>query len=426
MAVLLLALPLLGGTSAGLAADGGSGQANRVVFYTWWVSPSESAALRALADLFRAKYPGVTVATPAVPGNEGPRNLFPIVKGLVAANRAPEAFQMHAGYGAQPFFDAGLLSPIDALWETEGLEKVIPDKIQDLCKIEHHYYSIPIGVHRINVIWYNKPLLDRNGIDPKSLGTWDAFFKAADLLRTKGVRSPIQLGETWTGRLVFQGMVAGEGIETYQQWANGRLRSPDDPRILAAFTTFRRYLSYVNPDHAQLNWAAALKRIVDGEGAFYIMGDWANGEFRQAQKQYGKDYGAMPMPGTKDMYAVTIDTFLRPRSVANEMSSTRWLQVGASREGQDAFNALKGSISARSDADPSRYDAYQRSAIADLKSAKYIYPSLDSAVPYAFQAVLDTILTGFDSDRDVKKAAAAQGAASGRMSAKFLRAWKLS
>ena len=33
-----------------------------------------------------------------------------------------------------------------------------------------------------------------------------------------------------------------------------------------------------------------------------MMGDWANGEFRLAKLKYGKDYGAMPVPGTKGLY----------------------------------------------------------------------------------------------------------------------------
>jgi glucose/mannose transport system substrate-binding protein len=41
----------------------------------------------------------------------------------------------------------------------------------------------------------------------------------------------------------------------------------------------------------------------------------------------------------------------------------------ASVEGQQAFNTRKGSIPARSDADPADYPAYQRAAIADLQAA---------------------------------------------------------
>ena len=67
---------------------------------------------------------------------------------------------------------------------------------------------------------------------------------------------------------------------------------------------------------------------------------------------------------------------------------------GASREGQDAFNAAKGSISARADADVTKYDPYQRSAIADFKAA-VIYPNLTSSTHDAFKSRLDDVMTAF-------------------------------
>ena len=49
-----------------------------------------------------------------------------------------------------------------------------------------------------------------------------------------------------------------------------------------------------------------------------------------------------------------------------------WLKVCASKAGQDAFNPLKGSISARKDADKSLYDDYQKSALDDFQSNQLV------------------------------------------------------
>jgi glucose/mannose transport system substrate-binding protein len=89
---------------------------------------------------------------------------------------------------------------------------------------------------------------------------------------------------------------------------------------------------------------------MNGEGAFCIMGDWADGEFRTAGKAYGKDYGAFLVPGTKGMFGLGVDTFQHPKGISDQTNSMRWLRLVASKEGQDAFNPVKGSISARSDA----------------------------------------------------------------------------
>lgn len=419
-----LALSTLGARSIP-AADAPAAKTNRMLVYHAWASPSETAAMDALVALFKAKYPDVATSSQLVAGGGDPKKLFPILNRLVAAKSAPEAFQAHAGYGAQPFFEAGLLSPIDGLWSSEGLDRAIPPLIRAMSDIKGHAYAVPLGVHRMNVIWYNKPLLDRHGVDPRTLTTWEAFFKAADVLRAHGVAAPIEMGDSWTATIVFQGIVASQGIGVYESWINGKITASDDPRLLKALQVFGQYLTYVNADHATLAWGKALQRFIDGEAAFYTMGDWSNGEFRVAGKKFDRDYGAMPVPGTKGMYAVTVDTFLRPQDVVNTANSDRWLKLAASREGQDAFNVLKGSVPARSDADIARYDPYQKSAIADLKAARSIYPSADEAMPDAYRLALIDVLAKFAADRDAKKAAELLARTSETIAAKYTRVWSL-
>src|SRR5690348_10868089 len=98
--------------------------AAKLTFIHWWTSPGETAALDALIKLFSEKYPGVAVV-PTVPAHAGNlRMLFPMVKKLEDEKQAPDAMQMFAGYAAQVFFDAQLLSPIDDVWAAEKLEDV--------------------------------------------------------------------------------------------------------------------------------------------------------------------------------------------------------------------------------------------------------------------------------------------------------------
>jgi glucose/mannose transport system substrate-binding protein len=405
------------------AAADESGKAGRLLVYHAWDSPSELAALKALVDRFQAANPGVAVSTPNVQRN--PRSFFPILSKLVVAERAPEAFHGHDGYAVDPYVEAGLLSPIDEVWASEGLTKTVPAVIRNMSRIDGHYYGVPIGIHRVNLIWYNKALLDKYGIDASSLTTWDKLFKAADLLRSKGVASPMALGEGWTASTVAQAIIASMGIQFYEDWVNGKVTAPDDPTLLEAFNLFGRYLTYANADNANLPWDKALRRVIAGEAAFDVMGDWANGEFRLAGLKYGKDYAAMPVPGTKGMYGAAVDEFLHPRAVASPINSERWLRLVASRDGQDAFNVLKGSVPARSDADVTKYDAYQRSAIADLKSARYIFMAADEAVPDAFRSAVVDISAAFAADHDSRKAAGAVAQAADKLAKKFIHVWSL-
>ena len=65
--------------------------------------------------------------------------------------------------------------------------------------------------------------LESNGIGPAPLTTWDAFFAAARKLRVAGVKDPIQMGATWTASLLFEAIMAGQGIAAYEDWINGKI-----------------------------------------------------------------------------------------------------------------------------------------------------------------------------------------------------------
>jgi glucose/mannose transport system substrate-binding protein len=294
-----------------------------------------------------------------------------------------------------------------------------------MSRVGDTYYAVPVDVHRDNLIWYNRALLRRHGIDPASLGTWKAVFAAADELRAAGMRHPLQAGSSWTLTMILEGILAGMGADVYEAFINGRMTDAADPRMVEALGTLKTYLSYVPPDHLGVSWSEAVQRVARGEAALCVMGDWANGELELAGLAYGTDYGAVPMPGTRGMYGATVDAFAQPRGTIAPESSTRLMSVAASREALDAFNGVKGSISPRTDADVSGYGRYQREAIAAFKSATVVYPNVAGGTHDAFKAGLDHALAAFQADGDVGKAAAAiAGLAAGSQN-KFTRVWKL-
>jgi glucose/mannose transport system substrate-binding protein len=395
----------------------------RLSFYHWWTSPSEAAALDGLVGVFKGRYAGVRVE-PMVAGR-GTAAILSVLETRRQAGDPPEAVFAHGGYSPEPLVRAGLLSPVDDVWASEKLDAVIPPVIREMSRSGGRYYVVPLGIHRDNVIWYNKPLLDRHGIDPATLTTWDTFFAAAGKLRAAGVDSPIQMGETWTAAHAFACIVAGQGLAGYEDWANGKIRKPGDPRLASALGLLKEYVGYANRDHARLGWDAAIARVVKGEGAFSIMGDWADGVFQQADREFGKDYGALLVPGTAAMYGVTFDGFARPAGLADNKASDRWLGLVASHEGQDAFNTRKGSIPARTDADVARYTSHQRAAIHDFRSATLLFPGLGTAMPDTYQAELQAILAAFLTDLDVENADMALAAAASRAHASYTRAWSL-
>jgi glucose/mannose transport system substrate-binding protein len=422
LAVVLVVVLGLAPVEAGAQQRPAAQAEKPLVLYHWWSSPSEMKALGALVGVFKARYPGATEKQVAAPDRG--TALFTALQGLRRAGNPPDAVVMQAGYALRPFVVEGLLAPLDALWASEGLDRAIPPTLRALHRFEGHYYSIPIDVQRTNLVWYNSRVLAAHGVDPAALTSWDRFFEAAARLRAEGVAAPLQLAASWTVAQLFESIVASAGTATYEDWVNGKIRSASDPRLRNALETLKRYVSFANRDHADLDWAVALRRVARGESAFYAMGDWANGEFRAAGLAFGKEYGALVVPGTDRLYGVTIDAFVQPSGLARTTSSTRWLTVAASREGQDAFNLVKGSIPARTDPAADRYDGYQRSAIAAFKRSA-IYPTYGAATPGVYVRGLEAALGAFAADGDVGKAATAIAGLSVSSASSFTNVWAL-
>jgi glucose/mannose transport system substrate-binding protein len=402
--------------------------ANVLEIYHWWTSGGEAAAINALVTYFNTQYPDTTVIQSPVAGGAG--YVFKaVIKPLVLAGEAPDSFQLHAGYEGRPYYDGGYLDPITSLYADQGWESVFPSVVLDMVKFGSDYYAVPLDIHRQNVVWYNKAVLSANGIDPTTLTTWDAFFAACDTLVSKGITHPIVLGDTdkWEAAHVLEAMIAGEGIGFYQDWVNGKITDANNATMKDALTKFAKYLTYVNDDHSALTWDQATARVITGAAAFNVMGDWANGEFLKATKVYGTDYGTFPTPGTAGMYGLVVDCFEHPKGVKHPTQSLDWLKVVGSKDGQDAFNPLKGSISPRSDSDTSKYGAYQQAAIADYAAASHKYPSVThgSGAPESFTTDWVNIVSSFVANKDVNAAASALASSTSTHQADYTKVWSL-
>ena len=72
------------------------------------------------------------------------------------------------------------------------------------------------GVHRGNDLWYNKKLLEKNGITVGDKMTFDEFFAACDKLKAAGIPA-LGVGDSgiWASAQLFEntllGVIGGQG-----------------------------------------------------------------------------------------------------------------------------------------------------------------------------------------------------------------------
>ena len=150
-------------------------------------------------------------------------------------------------------------------------------------------------------------------------------------------------------------------------------------------------LTYQNPDHSALSWDQAVKALIEGRCAFNVMGDWAYGEFLKAKLKDNEDFGWVTFPGTDGLFMVVGDGFVLAKNAPNPEGTAAWLRAIGSKEGQLAFNKLKGSIPTRTDIDPKDFGPYHQWSMKDF-SKDALIPSIfhgSAAPPALLQALSD-------------------------------------
>jgi len=395
------ATPGAASPTAGAASPTPAGGAlsGKLEIFSWWTTGGEAAGLEALFDLYPEKCPGdVEIVNATVAGGAG-FNARQVLTTRMLGGDPPGSFQVHMGHElTDTWVTTGNMEPLDALYQEEGWNDVFPQGVLDIVSYQGKPYSVPVNIHRANVLWYNKKVFEDNNLEPPT--TFDEFFQVADTLKAAGI-TPLALGDNgiWASAQVMETVLLGTlGADGY----NGLWTGDTDwagPEVTKALETFKRMLSYVNSDHSSLTWDQANALVISGDAAMTIMGDWIEGDYKA--KNF-TDFGYVPTPGTKGIYDALSDTFGLPKGAPNPDAVMCWLRLVGSKEGQEAFNPLKGSICARADCDTSLFDAYLQSAIADWKTDT-IVPSLahGAAASQGWVAEITDATTAFVTDLNV-------------------------
>jgi glucose/mannose transport system substrate-binding protein len=177
----------------------------------------------------------------------------------------------------------------------------------------------------------------------------------------------------------------------------------DAPEVKQAMETYGKMLDYQNSDHSALSWDQAIKSLMEGKCVFSSMGDWAYGEFVKANLKDNADFGWVSHPGTAGSFMIVADGFVMAKGAPNKDNNTLWLKVIGSKEGQESFNPLKGSIPARTDVDRSKFGPYHNWSMDSFAKDKLV-PSVvhGSAAPADFQQALNDAVTQFVVDKNVE------------------------
>ncbi|WP_423394044.1 ABC transporter substrate-binding protein [Burkholderia sp. LMG 21824] len=355
----------LGLVAAGLLIAG-QVSATEVEVMHWWTSGSESAAVAQFKTKYESK--GYQWKDVAAGGGDNERILL---KSRLLKGNPPAAAIIDTDV-KQFDVDRSKLADLNQLAAQQHWDSVLPTIVQHYVKINGQYVAVPVNVHRQNVMWISVAAMKKIGASepPK---TWADWFVLADKAKAAGIM-PLAAAENWTTTELFQQIAYGSlGADGYRKaFYEGNAEALQGSSMIKAFQTLRRIKPYTDKAASTRTWDAATHMVIEGKALSQAMGDWAKGEFLMAKQKPGQDFLCVPMPGTSTGFLFNVDAFMffkvkdQDQQAQNALATTFM-----SKDGQEAFNKIKGSVPVRTDADMSQFDDCGKQSHADfLATAK--------------------------------------------------------
>jgi len=367
---------------AGLAGCGGSGDSDSgIELLHAWSDGDGNAAIGALIEGFQEAHPDVSFAEEPVNG-AARSNLDQVIQNRLQSSNPPSTFQTWPGETLQKFGDA--YADIEGDVWNDDLKNNYLAGPKKQAQLDGTYVTVPLNIHRINNLFYNKNVLDSAGVDPSSLSSPSDVVDACATIsqetdavpfahQTSGAWSTVQLWETI--------LLAEGGIGGYQSFIEG---NGNRSSVKAALDSVVELSEYYPSDASSIGFTEANTMVMDGDAAFIHQGDWAAGAYSGDDSfNYGDQWGQVTYPGTSGSYLLNMDSFPYLANNPTPEDTKTFLSYCGSAEGQVLFNKEKGSIPPRSDADVSQLNQFQQDQYEDFNNAENQPPSIQHGLAVA-------------------------------------------
>ncbi|WP_231502023.1 ABC transporter substrate-binding protein [Herbaspirillum sp. RV1423] len=340
----------------------------------WWTSVGERKAVGVLISKLAEQ--NIQWRDAAIPGGAG-IGAGKVLKSMVLAGHAPEVTQLN-GVIFGEWADLGLLLELDNVAVQGNWQKLLFPTAWSLLNNHGHVVAAPLGIHRINNLYYNLAIFNRLGLSVPR--TWDEFEQVAVKLKRAGVVPLAQSSESWQVATLFETLVLAESGPAYyrQLFVDLNQRAFADARLLHALRRLRGLKQAMSAPVRERPWTEVAREFADGDAAMFIMGDWAKGEFNAWGLNADQQFGCAAVPGTADYHLYSIDTLaMFADDYSHQPAQEVLAQIAMSPAVQSDYNKFKGAIPVWRSPDTSRMDSCaQNSWRVFSKGATYQAPSL--------------------------------------------------
>ena len=348
-----------------------------------WSNGDGAAAIEALFEGFNEEYPDIELSSEGISG-AATQNLGQVVNERIRNDDPPSTWQNWPGAALTPYVDSNALGDIsDSVWSENDMESAYREGPKEQAKgTTDHYVSVPINIHRINNLFYNKSVVEEAGVDPTSLSSPADLVSACETIATETEAVPFtqQTKSPWsTVQLWATVLLADSGHEAYQNFYEG---NPDREAVASALDIVSQLSEYYPNDSSTLELTGANAKIINGEAAFIHQGDWAAGAYPD-DFAYGEDWSYVPFPGSEHSYQLNMDSFPYAADNPTPEATEKFLRYCGTKDAQIRFNKAKGSIPPRGDVDPSEFPQFQQDQIEDFGNVDHQPPSMQHGLALA-------------------------------------------
>lgn len=339
--------------------------------YSWWTELSERRAFDNVVNLFDASHDGVTVANVVTDKNAQAARVTLTERLLAGAS--PATFQANIGADLLHWTvvdetnDGGpsssRIAPLTDLFARSGLDVQLRTGLLSELTVGSAQvpYGVPINIHRLNVAYYNvasRAAFEQShpGREMLSLDVLCPSEVEALVLEPTNkppVRIAFATGDAWPMTLLaFENITpALWGRQFYHDLFRGQAAPGWGSKVHQVLACVQYLSRAFLTDRENPSWADSAQRVAAGDADLTVMGDWVNGELKDALR--AGTLAALPFPGTEDVFIFTSDTFPLPIGTRHPVETEELLDTIASAEAQRRFCIEKGSIPARRDVDVS-------------------------------------------------------------------------
>jgi glucose/mannose transport system substrate-binding protein len=327
-----------------LAAAGANARAEGLQVLHWWKSSSERRAIDLIAARLVDEH--IDWRDSMIPGGSGVGAGI-VLRSRVLAKDAPEVAQVN-GIVIAEWARLGLLLDLDEVALAGKWDKLLLPSVAALIAPGSHVVAAPLGIHRINTLFYNRKLFAQHRLMVPA--TWDEFERAASVLQQAGVVALAQSSEPWQVATLFETLVLSEGgADLYRALFVAR-----DPGAYAsaglgaALMRLRGLKKWMSKPVLERPWTDMAHQLADGSAAMMVMGDWVKGELNAQGLVTDVQFGCVAVPGTGALHLYNVDTLamLAPRQSgqSHRQAQEKLAAIVMSPAIQSDYNQVKGSV----------------------------------------------------------------------------------